>query len=94
MALIRRPLAFHLTPKGGTGGLNPLWLLPQAIVIFLLVLGGLYTVIVKDHRPSLLLIFAVTQGILQLWLFTKWLQAEVIGKIRSPIVQDKSFEEE
>ena len=79
MALIRLPLAFRLTPKSRTGGLNPLWLLPQAIVIILLVLGGLYTVIVKDHRPSLLLIFAIAQGFLQLLLFTKWLQSEVIG---------------
>jgi cellulose synthase/poly-beta-1,6-N-acetylglucosamine synthase-like glycosyltransferase len=94
MALIRRPLAFRLTPKSWTGGLNPLWLLPQAIVIFLLILGGLYTVIVKDNRPSLLLMFAVTQGFLQLWLFTKWLQSEVIGTIRRPIVQGESLEED
>ena len=94
MALIRRPLASRLTPKSWTGGLNPLWLLPQAIVIFLLVLGGLYTIIVKDHRPSLLLMFAVAQGFLQLWLFTKWLQSEVIGTIRRPVVQGESLEEE
>jgi len=94
MALIRRPLASRLTPKSWTGGLNPLWLLPQAIVIFLLVLGGLYTIIVKDHRPSLLLMFAVAQGFLQLWLFTKWLQSEVIGTIRPPVVQGESLEEE
>src|SRR6185503_10893019 len=66
MSLIRRPLAFRSTPKNLTGGLNPLWLLPQAIVIFLLIVGGLYTVIVKDHPPSLVLLFAVTQGFLQL----------------------------
>jgi cellulose synthase/poly-beta-1,6-N-acetylglucosamine synthase-like glycosyltransferase len=94
MALIRLPLAFRLTPKSRTGGLNPLWLLPQAIVIFLLFLGGLYTVIVKDHQPSLLLLFAVAQGFLQLWLFAKWLQSEVIRTTRSPVIQGKSFEEE
>jgi cellulose synthase (UDP-forming) len=94
MALVRLPLVFRLTPKSLTRDLNPLWLLPQAIVIFLLFLGGLYTVIVKDHRPSLLLMFAVTQGFLQLWLFTKWLQSEVISTIRRPAIHAKSFEEE
>jgi cellulose synthase/poly-beta-1,6-N-acetylglucosamine synthase-like glycosyltransferase len=94
MAVIRLPLAFRPTPKSWTGGLNPLWLLPQAIVIFLLFLGGLYTVIVKAHQPSLLLIFAVAQGFLQLWLFTKWLQSEVIRVRSKPIIQGKSFEEE
>jgi hypothetical protein len=94
MALIRLPLAFRLTPKSFTGRLNPLWLLPQTIAISLLILGGLYTVIVKDQRPSLLLMFAVGQGFLQLWLFTKWLQSEVIRTTRSPVIQDNSFEEE
>ena len=93
MALIRLPLAFRLTPKSLTGSLNPLWLLPQAIVILSLVLGGLYTVIVKDHQPSLLLMFAVAQGLLQLTLFTKWLQSEVIGTRRSPVIQGKHFED-
>ncbi len=94
MALIRLPLAFRPTPKRVTGGLNPLWLVPQAIVILLLLLGGLYTVIVKGHPPSLLLIFAVAQGFLQLALFTKWLQSEVIGTIKSPVIQGQSFEED
>jgi cellulose synthase/poly-beta-1,6-N-acetylglucosamine synthase-like glycosyltransferase len=94
MALFRLPLAFRRTPKSFTRGLNPLWLLPQAMVIFLLALGGLYTVIVKDHEPSLLLMFAVLQGFLQFWLFTKWLQSEVIGTIRRPVIPDKSVEEE
>jgi cellulose synthase (UDP-forming) len=94
MALIRLPLAFRPTPKSLTGGLNPLWLLPQAIVLILLVLGGLYTVIVKDHRPSLLLMFAIAQGFLQLSLFTKWLQSEVIGTTSKRVIQGKAFEEE
>jgi hypothetical protein len=94
MALIRLPLAFRLTPKSQTGALNPLWLLPQAIVIFLLFLGGIYTVIVKDQQPSLLLLFAVAQGLLQLWLFAKWLQSEVIRTTTRPIIQGKSLEEE
>ena len=93
MALTRLPLAFRLTPKSWTGGLNPLWLLPQAIVILLLFLGGLYVVIVKDHQPSLLLMFAVAQGFLQLWLFTKWLQSEVIRTKRSPVLPSEYFEE-
>jgi cellulose synthase (UDP-forming) len=92
MALIRLPLAFRLTPKGLTRGLNPLWLLPQAIVILLLTLGGLYTVIAKDHRPSLLLMFAIAQGFLQLSLFTKWLQSEVMGTKRSTVIQGEYLE--
>ncbi|HSK67619.1 MAG TPA: cellulose synthase catalytic subunit [Anaerolineales bacterium] len=93
MALIRLPLAFRPTPKSLTGGLNPLWLLPQALVIFFLVLGGLYTVIVKDHEPSLVLMFAVAQGFLQLLLFTKWLQSEVMGTKRRPVVDGEYIEE-
>jgi cellulose synthase/poly-beta-1,6-N-acetylglucosamine synthase-like glycosyltransferase len=94
MALIRVPLAFRPTPKNTTGGLNPLWLLPQTIAIFLLGLGGLYTVIVKDHQPSLLLMFAVAQGFLQLLLFRKWLKSEGISAIKMPAIQSKSFDEE
>ena len=94
MALIRVPLAFRLTPKSLTGRLNPVWLLPQAITIFLLMLGGLYTVIAKDHQPSLLLMFAVAQGFLQLLLFRKWLKSEVIGTINKPVIQGKSYDEE
>ena len=94
MALTRLPLAFRQTPKSLTGGLNPLWLLPQAIVIFLLFMGGAYTVIVKDHQPSLLLMFSVGQGFLQLSLFTMWLQSEVMGTTKSPVIQGESFEEE
>jgi cellulose synthase/poly-beta-1,6-N-acetylglucosamine synthase-like glycosyltransferase len=93
MALTRLPLAFRLTPKSLKGSLNPIWLLPQAFVIFLLALGGWYTVIVKNHRPSLLLIFAVTQGFLQVWLFANWLQSEVFGPKRKPGVQGEAFEE-
>jgi hypothetical protein len=92
MALIRLPLAFRPTPKSLTGGLNPLWLLPQVIVILLLVAGGLYTVIVKDHQPSLVLMFAVVLGFLQLLLFTKWLQSEVIGTKGSPGVEGEYVE--
>src|SRR6185503_13905059 len=94
MALTRLPLAFHPTPKSVTGGLNPLWLLPQAIVILLLFLGGAYTVIVKDHQPSLLLMFSIAQGLLQLSLFSTWLQSEVIGTIKSSVIQDEYLEEE
>jgi cellulose synthase/poly-beta-1,6-N-acetylglucosamine synthase-like glycosyltransferase len=94
MALVRLPLGFRSTPKRMTGSLNPVWLLPQAVVILLLFLGGLYTVIVKGHPPSLLLIFAVAQGSLQLSLFTKWLQSEVISSIKNPVIQGQSFEEE
>jgi cellulose synthase/poly-beta-1,6-N-acetylglucosamine synthase-like glycosyltransferase len=94
MALIRVPLAFRQTPKSLAGRLNPIWLLPQAIAIFLLVLGGLYTLIVKDHQPSLLLMFAVGQGFLQLLLFRKWLKSEGLGTIKVPVIQGKSFDEE
>jgi cellulose synthase (UDP-forming) len=73
MALLRIPLKFRPTPKEATGGLKPLWLLPQFLAIILLSAGILYTVLVLGHPLSLLLTAAVIQGILQLKLFAQWL---------------------
>lgn len=77
MAVLRRPLAFRPTPKSASGELNPVWLLPQLIVLLLLSAGILYTVVIGNHRPSLLLLFAIFQGALQLMLLSQWLFSEL-----------------
>lgn len=80
MALFRINLAFRPTPKSATGRLPPLWLLPQGIAILLLFAGLLYTVIVKDHQPSLLLLFAIAQGVLQLLFLIRWMSSDLMGE--------------
>jgi cellulose synthase (UDP-forming) len=69
MALLRLPLTFRPTPKGPTGDLNPLWLLPQ--VVALLLIGGaiLHAFVVAGEGPPPLLFFvAGLQGIPQMLL--------------------------
>jgi cellulose synthase (UDP-forming) len=77
MAIFRMPLAFRPTPKSASGKLKPVWLLPQVLALLLLTAGALYTVLVGGHRPSLLLVFAILQGALQLFLLSQWLNADV-----------------
>jgi hypothetical protein len=73
MALLRLPLAFRPTPKGFSGAQNPAWLLPQTVAVLLLVAGIVYTVFVKEHPLSMLLLFATLQGVIQLVLMKEWL---------------------
>ena|GEM_PF-1239094 len=76
MAMLRVPLSFRSTPKS-SGRLNPVWLLPQAATILLLIVGTILTVFVGGHRPSILLVFASLQGFLQLIILAQWLNAEI-----------------
>jgi hypothetical protein len=76
MAALRLPLSFRPTPKNKDGKLNPLWLLPQITVLGLLAAGTLYTVVIGGHRPSVLLVFALMQGWLQLLLLSQWLRTD------------------
>ncbi len=80
MAVLRIPLTFRPTPKTRSGRLNPLWLLPQATTVLLLGLGMLYTVFIEGHRASLLLLFAVLQGSLQLILLARWMAVDVFSR--------------
>lgn len=73
MALFRLPLSFRPTPKETSKRLHPIWLAPQLIAVSLLVAGMLFTILVKGHPPSLLLMFASLQGLLQLSLLARWL---------------------
>lgn len=82
MALFRINLAFRPTPKSPDGRLHPAWLAAQTIAIILLLAGLLYTVIVKDHRPSILLFFAVIQGLLQLVFLRGWMLTDLISRQR------------
>jgi len=85
MALLRIPLGFRPTPKNKDNRLNPIWLAPQGIALFLLILGTFYTVVVIGHPLSLLLFFAILQGILQLIFLVKWLYSnETFEFDRSP----------
>jgi hypothetical protein len=76
MAVFRVSLSFRPTPKS-KGRLNPLWLLPQIIALGFLIAGTLYTIFIGGHKPSILLVFAILQGGLQLILLTQWLSAEM-----------------
>jgi cellulose synthase/poly-beta-1,6-N-acetylglucosamine synthase-like glycosyltransferase len=80
MALFRIDKSFQPTPKRKHLRLHPLWLDPQFFAIILLFIGLLYTVIVKDHRPSILLIFAILQGLLQLSFLIQWMSADIIAR--------------
>ena len=83
MAVLRLPLGFRSTPKSVSGNLNPLWLVPQILAIGLLVAGIAYTVLYIGHPVSILLLLALVQGFLQLFLLAKWLQLEI--KIRKKV---------
>ena len=82
MAVLRQPLAFRPTPKKVSGMLSPIWLLPQVGAIILLTGGVIYTVVVGQHRPSLLLFFAIIQGTLQLILLIRWWHTEFITLVK------------
>ena len=79
MAIFRMNIEFQPTPKNSEGRLHPLWLAPQLIAIILLFTGLLYTVFVKAHRPSILLLFAIFQGILQLLFMRQWISTDLIA---------------
>lgn len=83
MAVFRLPLSFKSTPKS-KGQLSPVWLLPQIIALGLLVAGTLYTIFISGHKPSILLIFAIIQGGLQLILLAQWLLSEVQFNVGVP----------
>lgn len=75
MAVFRVPLGFHTTPKSKDNRQNPLWLLPQVIVLILLLVGTIYTIGVEGHPVSALLGFAILQSILQLLFLIRWLNS-------------------
>ena len=76
MAMLRLPVSFRPTPKSKAGRLNFFWLWPQVTAIFALTLGTVYTVLVGGHRPSILLVFAILQGAIQLVLFNQWIRTD------------------
>lgn len=78
MALTRIPSRFRATPKAAGNNLPAIWLLPQLTALVMLILGLWYTVVRGHHQPSLLLIFAGVQLLLQLRMVTDW----VTGKSR------------
>jgi cellulose synthase (UDP-forming) len=78
MALLRLPLNFRPTPKNSTGGLNPLWLLPQMAALLLLAVGLFYSVYVSDvGNYPLVFGFALLQGVLHLGM-GQWLDSEMV----------------
>ena len=76
MALLRWPLGFRPTPKRGTDVLHPAWLLPQMVALLLLIFGTLYTILIKDHPLSILLLFAILQAALQFGFLLRWLYSD------------------
>jgi len=82
MAVSRIPLTFQPTPKSTDGRLSLIWMIPQIAATILLTAGLLYTVIVKDHRISILLLFAIGQGMLQFLFLKQWMSADLLTRRR------------
>jgi cellulose synthase/poly-beta-1,6-N-acetylglucosamine synthase-like glycosyltransferase/phosphoheptose isomerase len=76
MAVMRLSLPFRSTPKSGSR-LSPVWLLPQIITVALLAAGMFYTVVMRGHPISLLLLFALIQGVLELVILAQWFLSDV-----------------
>ncbi|MFC1975506.1 glycosyltransferase [Chloroflexota bacterium] len=57
MAVLRLPLSFRPTPKSSTGGLNPLWVLPQLATVLLLVSGVIYSLYTTNDSSDFFLYF-------------------------------------
>ncbi len=72
MALLRIPLPFMPTPKSADKTMHPLWLAPQIAAIALLLGGTLYTITALEHPLSILLVIAILQAALQLFLILRW----------------------
>lgn len=96
MALTRIKLGFRATPKGTTPNLQPLWLLPQVVALLLLGFGLWYTVVFAHHSPSLLLVFALVQLLLQLTMLGAWVGWEnaitrkFLQRIKIPVLKHQS----
>ena len=80
MAVLRIPLSFRPTPKSASGGMNPLWLVPQIFALGFLVFGLIYTVLIVGHPVSLLIAFAIAQAGFQLLLLIRWLHLEFVTR--------------
>ena len=76
LAVLRLPVRFRPTPKGGDTQLNVLWLMPQLITLVLLLLGEYQTVAVYHHPPSVILLFSIVQALLQFMLLARWVQED------------------
>src|SRR3972149_4283725 len=75
MAILRLPLNFRTTPQSKDSKQNPFWLLPQLVVLILLIAGTIYTIALKGHPISALLVFASLQGLVQLLFLRRWLNS-------------------
>jgi hypothetical protein len=73
MAILRFPLAFRLTPKTRTGTMNPLWLLPQTVMIVVLGAAVLRPLLLGDGmRSPLLVVVALFEVMLHVALILQW----------------------
>lgn len=88
MAVLRFPLAFRLTPKTRTGTMNPLWLLPQMVMMVVLGAAVLRPLLVGDGVNSpLLVVTALSEVILHMVLILQWYRGragETGAEIRVP----------
>ncbi|MCP5101310.1 MAG: glycosyltransferase [Chloroflexi bacterium] len=84
MALLRVPLGFKATPKTSSGGLNPLWLLPQTIMLLMLSGGLVYTMVATGTAvPFYVLMFTVAQIVAHSILITQWLQTILHNRLQA-----------
>ena len=91
MALLRIPLGFRPTPKTASGGLNPVWLLPQFVSSFFLVVGILYHFFFYEGPlQSLVLGFALAQTAPQLLFFLHCLSGMVIVHAKNFMMANRS----
>lgn len=84
MALLRIPLGFRPTPKTATGSISLLWVLPQLVTTFLLVIGLFYhTFIYQGSHQVLVLGFGTAQIIPQTIFLTYCLSGMVTSRVET-----------
>lgn len=74
MAIFRVPLRFQPTPKTTSGSLNPTWMVPQVISIFLLAGGLIYSQYVTQTFHFMTFGFATAQIVAQVLLVHDWVR--------------------
>ena len=81
LALLRVPVAFRPTPKSTTGGLNPIWLVPQVAVLACLCAGIVWTLAGYTSSVSFFVpCFAAVEALPQAILVAQWRVREQLSE--------------
>jgi len=82
MAITRVPLAFRPTPKGASGALNPLWMMPQIASVLLLLCAFIRMATQYGAPAIILLAFIACQAAPDMVTIVQWVQESLMR--RSP----------